>query len=105
MTNEYGVRLDKNHYAPSIVGEQDRCYICGRRDRKLDRHEVWHGPYREKSKRLGCWVQLCDICHDKLHHKGGGLDDELKEKMQRIAMDYYGWTIPEFRDRFGKSRL
>ena len=39
MTNEYGARLDRNGYAPSIVQEyMDECFICranGYRD-KLD---------------------------------------------------------------------
>ena len=39
MTNEYGVKLDRNGYAPSIVpghGEW-QCYGCGR-NRNLERH-------------------------------------------------------------------
>lgn len=103
MKNVYGVMLDRNRYAPSIVGEADRCFICGRSDRKLERHEVYHGAYRDKSKQLGCWVQLCNICHDKLHHKGGGLDEELKAEMQPIVMEYYSWSAEDFRREFGKS--
>lgn len=105
MVNEYGVKIDANHYAPSVVEDQDRCFVCGRRSGKLDRHEVFHGPFRDKSKRLGCWVLLCDVCHGELHHKGGGLDREVKERVQRIAMEHYQWTVDDFRERFGKSYI
>lgn len=106
MTNEYGVKLDSNGYAPSIYdGLLDRCVWCGRTDRALQRHEVYHGAGRDKSKRLGLWVTLCDLCHDQLHHKGGGIDAVLKEDMQRRAMEEYGWSEGDFRRRFGKSYL
>lgn len=105
MKNEYGVRLDNNGYAPSILSHEEKCEVCGRSAGKLDRHEVWHGANRTKSKNLGCWVYLCPICHDKLHHKGEGLDQELKRLGQIEAMDYYGWTVEEFRKRFGKSYI
>ena len=105
MKNEYGVPLDRNGYAPSVITDEQRCFICGRSGGKLDRHEVWHGAYRDKSKALGCWVPLCGECHDRLHHKGGGLDGELKEKSQSIVMEHYGWEVAEFRSRFGKSYI
>lgn len=50
--NEYGVKLDSNGYAPSILNQQPTCLICGRYH--TARHEVFYGPYRDKSKRLGC---------------------------------------------------
>jgi len=105
MKNEYGEVLDRNGYAPSIVGEQNRCFQCGRSDIKLDRHEVWHGSNRTKCKNLGLWVNLCMNCHRRLHQKGDGLDSELKQKMQVIAMDYYGWGVDEFRKVIGKSYI
>lgn len=59
MLNEYGETLDRNGYAPSIVQDIDGCYFCARQDGKLDRHEIFHGAYRQKSKALGLWVTLC----------------------------------------------
>ena len=60
MTNEYGVKLDSNGYAPSIVQyDVDACYICYGCREKLDRHEIYGGANRQKSKRLGLWVTLC----------------------------------------------
>lgn len=105
MTNEYGVKLDKNGYAPSVYGEVERCALCGRTDRVLHRHEAYHGPYRTKSKNLGLWIPLCDLCHEKLHHKGGGYDLLVKSMVQNKAMEHYEWTVEDFRQRFGKSYL
>jgi len=103
LKNDYGEALDRNGYAPSVISTESRCFVCGRSGRKLDRHEVWHGPNRDKSKRLGCWVPLCGDCHDKLHHRGGGLDAELKKTAQPLVTEHYGWTDEEFRALFGKS--
>ncbi len=105
ITNEFGIALDRNGYAPSIVQSHGHCQYCARTDRALQRHEAFHGAYREKSKRLGCWLMLCDVCHDRLHHTNAQIDREVKEFMQRHAMQHYNWTIDEFRERFGKSYI
>ena len=69
--NEYGAELDRNGYVPSIVQEDadECCAICyanGSKD-PLNRHEIFGGAYRRKSKRLGLWVSLC---HDRCHQNG-----------------------------------
>lgn len=106
MTNEYGVILDRNGYAPSVIdvfAELDKaCFFCGKRG-DLARHEVFHGSNRTRSKNLGCWVYLCPECHTKLHSKDPALDRQLKQIGQRKAMEWYDWTIEDFRERFGKS--
>lgn len=104
-SNDYGEKLDKNGYAPSIAGESGRCVFCGRTDRPLQRHEPLHGPNRTASKKLGCWVQICDLCHTRLHQRDAALDMVLKQKMQALAMEHYDWTVDEFRRMFGKSYL
>lgn len=111
-TNEYGTPLDRNGYAPSIVQDStDRCcYLCyanGHGD-PLNRHEIFGGAYRKKSKRLGLWVYLC---HDRCHqgqsgvHNSTGKDIALKRAAQRAAMEQYGWDIDRFRQEFGKNYL
>ena len=104
MKNAYGVVLDRNGYAPSVVCDGDRCYICGRSG-KLERHEVYHGANRTKSKNLGCWVTLCSECHNRLHHEDARVDMALKARVQAEVMRYYGWTEDAFRDTFGKNYL
>lgn len=104
MENEFGVRLDSNGYAPSVIQPYDNgfCFLCGKMG-DLARHEVFHGASRNKSKELGCWVSLCPECHDELHKKDASIDRHLKLIGQRAAMLEYHWTVEDFRERFGKN--
>jgi hypothetical protein len=99
--------LDCNGYAPSIVPGHSEfaCWVCGCNGRgKMDRHEIFYGPNRQKSKRLGLWVHLCHSeCHLNGVHKSGLLDKELKAEGQRCAMRKYGWTTERFIQEIGKS--
>lgn len=58
------MKTNRNGYAMSIMQEDlTFCYHCGRRNRKLDRHEPFGGAYRDKSKRLGLeYFELEDCC-------------------------------------------
>lgn len=107
MKNEFGVTLDRNGYAPSIVANTEtRCFLCGCSDQKLDRHEIFHGAYRAKSKLHGLWVPLCHFrCHLGGVHKQAYLDLDLKAKAQQAAHGAYGWTSEEFIERYGKNYL
>ena len=106
MTNEFGQQLDKNGYAPSIIQHEHVCLNCYT-TYSLQRHEIFHGTgRREKSKALGLWVNLCQVCHmTKVHNSDGELDLKLKELGQETAMAVYGWSKDEFRERFGRSYL
>lgn len=103
--NEYGIQLDRNGYAPSIISNDERCYICKRTDLKVDRHEIFHGPYRTKSKALGCWCYLCHGHHMMLHQEWADLDITLKQTCQEKAMNHYEWDTKEFLRRFGKNYI
>lgn len=110
-TNEYGVPLDRNGYAPSILQTGEGCFLCrccGGLD-PLDRHEVFGGANRAKSKRLGLWVNLCHHrCHifgSEAVHRSADTALGLKRAAQRAAMAHYGWTEDDFRLQFDKSYL
>ena len=110
--NEYGARLSNNGYAPSIIPGHDefRCKLCGRNGTAdpLNRHEVFGGAYREKSKRLGLWVNLCHwSCHQGPNgvHSNAAKANELKAEAQRMCMQQYGWTVREFITEFGKNYI
>ena len=107
MLNEYGIELDRNGYAPSILCRTEaKCFLCGMADEKLDRHEIFHGAYRTKSKRYGLWVPLCHSrCHLGGVHKQAGIDALLKKKAQEAAMRAYRWDTPTFISIFGKNHL
>lgn len=109
MKNEYGVPLDRNGYAESVI-QQDKtkCFLCGRRNDKLDRHEPFGGALREKSQRLGIWVCLCHSgCHQGPDgvHSNAEKAKKLKRQAQEIAMEYYGWSLDDWHREFGKNYL
>lgn len=99
--------LDRNGYAPSILQDDlSCCFMCGHSDMKLDRHEVYHGSNRQKSKALGLWVMLChDSCHLYGVHRYAVLDKRLKKESQRKAMEHYGWTTEDFIKIIGRNYL
>lgn len=106
--------MDKSGYAPSIMQDtvfEPFCYLCGANGAidKLDRHEVFGGPYREKSKRMGLWVLLChNDCHifgPLAAHNNASTALRLKQDAQRRAMEAYGWSIEDFIREFGKNYL
>ena len=110
MKNDYGVKLDHNGYAPSIIPDHcaSCCWNCGKNGASdpLNRHEIFYGPYREKSKRLGLWVYLCHSeCHLNGVHKDTELDLRLKQVGQYAAMKHYHWDKDEFRREFGRNYL
>ena len=104
MKNEFGVKLEANGYAPSIVHlHDDACFICDYMG-ELARHEIFNASNREKSKAYGLWVRLCPKCHDLVHKKRSERD-KLQIEAQRCAMDWYEWDIDDFRARFGKNYI
>lgn len=107
--NEYGALLDVHGYSSSIIqDDMTCCYLCHRRDTKLDRHEVWGASNRSKSKRYGLWVVLC---HDGCHlgtwgvHYNAEVMEQLHREGQIAAMEAYWWTEEEFISRIGKNYL
>ena len=110
MKNEYGMELDRNGYAESIMQQNTNvCYLCKVPTHgKLDRHEPWGAANRQKSKALGLWVCLDHLgCHEGPGsvHDDGQLARRLREDAQRAAMLRYGWTREKWIAEFGKSEL
>lgn len=103
--NEYGINLDSNGYAPSILSKKKECRICGTTREPLQRHEIYNGPNRQKSKAYGLWAWICPKCHTRISQENGHERMLLKEVSQNKAMQYYGWNTDDFRKRFGKNYL
>ena len=73
------------------------------------RHEVFGGTAnRKKSIKYGLVVFLRPEMHN-LSNKGIHFDIEfniaVKQIAQLKAMEHYGWSVDEFRSKFGKSYL
>ena len=109
--NEFGAKLDRNGYAPSILQrDTGACCRCGRNGSvdHLDRHEIFGGANRQKSKEYGLWVTLC---HNRCHqgktgvHASKDFDQALKRVAQETAMWEYGWSVDDFRARFRNTYL
>ena len=94
--------MDRNGYNPSILGDYAFCAICGKNG-PLQRHEVFHGANRPKSKKYGLWISICPSCHSIIHNSDGALDRRLKRQAQEQAQTVYGWSTAEFRLIFGKN--
>jgi len=74
----------------------------------LVRHEIFFGPFRQKSITLGLIVFLTPEMHnmgDFAVHNFHGNDLILKRAGQRAAMNYYGWNTARFINEFGKNYL
>lgn len=102
--------MDRNGYNPSIMQrDTSRCYLCGRCDQKLDRHEPFGGALRQKSKAWGLWVVLChERCHEYGRYAAHRCKDTallLKKEAQQRAQDYYNITTDGFIEAFGKNYL
>ena len=104
--------MDRNGYADSILQDNHEvCYFWPSPEctgGKLDRHEAFGGPMRQKSKNLGLWVS---ICHCGCHLGPGGVHvtrgkrEGLQRHAQMRAMQVYGWSEEDFRREFRKSYL
>ena len=94
--------MGNNGYIPSLF-PTDRCFTCGF-EGQLVRHEIFQGPYRQKSKEFGTWVTLCPRCHMDLHEHPADYR-WLKQQAQMKAMKAHDWTVEEFRNEFGKNYL
>ena len=97
--------------AKSIIQtERDRCYLCGGYGTSgdpLDEHHVFFGSDRKKSESYGLKVYLhhfsCHIFGAGAVHNNAKRCRELQAKVQKIAMQHYGWTREDFIKIFGRN--
>lgn len=87
------------------------CFLCGRNANldPLDCHHIYGAANRKKSEKYGLKVYLhhnqCHIFGKNSVHRNNEINRALKAKAQQKAMEYYGWTVDEFRNIFGKNYL
>lgn len=97
--------------AKSILQVERECYLCGKNGLSdpLDEHHIFGASNRKKSEKYGLKVYLChNSCHifgKNSVHKNATVNNALKAKAQEKAMEYYGWSVDDFRNIFGKNYL
>ena len=100
--------MDRNGYRPSLLQEDhSTCFIC-QRNNACQRHEIFGGAFREKSKHDGLWVTLCDSCHlngPAAVHRCRETAVDLKRKGERAWLEEYNKCIDEFIDEYGGNYL
>ena len=100
-------KIDNNGYAPSIMGNEEKCFLCGRTNCDLVRHEVFYGTANRKlSKKWGCWVLLTPDCHNMSNyavHNNRENDLKVKRAVQQRFEELYGHD--KFMEVFGKNYL
>ena len=79
--------------------ERGRCFIC-RRYTATEVHHMLHGTRRKAADQYGLTVNLCHMCHMKLHDRGE-YDRELQELAQAEFEKTH--THAEWMEIFGKN--
>lgn len=69
------------YYYTIMTRNPNCCYVCG--DKAVDMHHALHGADKKLSEEYGLMIPLCRDCHNRVHHVGGELDNELKQAAQR----------------------
>lgn len=85
--------------------EKGRCFLCGKYI-PTEEHHIFGGGLRKKSEYYGLKADLCHWCHNERPngaHYNIAVAVYLKRIAQRSAMEHYGWTIEQFREKFGKN--
>ena len=88
-----------------IQKNTSRCFICHSRS-YLEWHHVFGAANKKMSEKYKLMVRLCHNCHNeppKGVHQNKEIRQALQAFVQQKAMEHYGWSIENFRDRFHKS--
>lgn len=87
--------------------DKEKCFLCGKYC-WTERHHVFGGAFRKKSEYYNLTVHLCHYCHNEPPngaHYARAVSNYLKQIGQKAAMEQYGWTVEQFREKFGKNYL
>lgn len=93
--------MDRNGYNESLLSKEEKCYITGRYNCDLVRHEIFFGVANRKlSKKWGCWVYLTPQAHAQVH-ADRKTDLKLKAECQKAFETKYGHD--KFMATFGRN--
>ena len=88
-----------------IQKNPSRCFICHSRA-NLEWHHVYGAANKKISEKYKLMVRLCHFCHNEPPrgvHQNRVIRQALQAFVQKQAMEHYGWSVDDFRDRFHKS--
>lgn len=98
--------------AKSIIQtDKEHCFLCGMNSgfEPLDEHHVFGGANRKLSEQYGLKVYLhhskCHIFGKGSVHQNADVGKTIKATVQKRAMEYYGWSVDDFIQIFGKSYI
>lgn len=72
-------KLEKNRFS-ILQEENNKCFLCKRTFKKLDKHEAFSGSNRQKSIEHGLVYYLCRKCHQK-----ADLDKNTRQNLHDFA--------------------
>lgn len=77
------------------------CYRCGKYG-AVHWHHIFNASNKKRSEKYGAMIKLCVECHNLIHmHEM----EKTKREAEKKLLEYYGWTVQEFIDIFGKNYL
>lgn len=94
-------KAEKNRF--SILQENNnKCFLCKRELKKLDKHEALGGSNRQKSIKYGLVYYLCRKCHQK-----ADLDKNTRTKLHNYAKKEFikKYSKEKFLEEFGKNYI
>lgn len=76
-------KLEKNRFS-ILQEENNKCFLCKRTFKKLDKHEAFGGSNRQKSIEWGLVYYLCRKCHSK-----ADLDKNTRQMLHDFAREEF----------------
>lgn len=98
-------KLERNRTS-ILTNDEEHCFLCNRKIKQVNRHEIFFGRNRKQSMKYGLVVYLCDDCHTISNlsvHNNYFTDLKLKQLGQAAFEKKY--SHEEFMTIFGKNYL
>ncbi len=94
-------KLEKDRFS-IITKEFDKCYVCRREVKNLEKHEVFGGRNRQTSMKYGLVIPVCRTCHSLIPEM-----KPLNEKLHKVGQKAFEkkYKNENFTEIFGKNYL
>lgn len=98
-------KLERNRTS-ILTNDEEHCFLCNRKIKQVNRHEIFFGRNRKQSMEYGLVVYLCDDCHTISNlsvHNNYFTDLKLKQLGQAAFEKKH--SHEDFMKIFGKNYL